>query len=111
MPSGYDNKVLYKKSGSAVGTNAGVTVTLTGVAKQAWTPLGIQVSGDAAALITIESPAGTVLYRKRKAAAFDFSDRFDAGDLIGASGADLLVKISASTANCEAQIEAAAIPG
>jgi hypothetical protein len=86
-------------------------VTITGAAGQRLSPVGIQASGDAACLVTIESPAGTILYKKRFAAAFTLSERFDVGDLMGASGGDLLVKISASTSNCEANIQAAPIVG
>ena len=92
-------------SATGVGTNAGVTVThaLTAGAQRA-VVTGIEVSGDAAALITVESPSGTPIYRKRKAAAFDFSEEFEAG-LPGAVGQNVLVKISASTSNCEANIQ------
>lgn len=65
----------------------------------------IQASGDAAALVTVESPSGTVLYRKRFAAAFNMADYFTSSPLVGAASQDILVKISASTANCEANIQ------
>jgi hypothetical protein len=89
--------------GTGVGTTAGVTVTQaapTDVTDK-YVLYGIQCSGDAAALVTVESPASTVLYRKRFAAAFNMSESFPAG-LYGAEGAAILTKISASTANCEA---------
>ena len=109
MPSGYDQKVLYKAQVTGVGTNAGVTQTIAAVAGQAWSPTAIECSGDAAAVVTIESPSGTPLYTKRFAAAFSFAERFDVGDLIGAAGAAILVKISASTSNCEATLSASAL--
>ena len=92
-------------SATGAGTNAGVTVThtlTTGAVRSVVT--GIEVSGDAAALITIESPSGTPIYRKRKAAAFDLSEEFEGG-LPGAAGQNVLVKISASTSNCEANMQ------
>lgn len=90
---------------TGVGTNAGVSVThtLTTSAKRSWVT-GIQASGDAAALVTIESPAGTVIYRKRFAAAFNMSEGF-ATPKKGADSQNILVKISASTSNCEANID------
>lgn len=100
-------KVRSRTSGSGVGTNAGVTVTLsapTGNLK--YTVTGIQASGDAAAVVTVESPSGTVLYRKRFAAAFTVSESWPLGGLSGAMTQAALVKISASTANCEACIQA-----
>lgn len=86
-----------------MGTNAGVTVThtLTTGANHAEVT-GVQGSGDAAALVTIESPAGTAIWRKRFAAAFTFSETLL---LPGAAAQNVLVKISASTANCEANIQ------
>jgi hypothetical protein len=65
---------------------------------------GIQCSGDAAALVTIESPASTVLYRKRFAAAFNMNERFDV-PIVGAAGSAILVKVSASSSNSEANFQ------
>lgn len=110
MPN-LENKVRGSAQGTGVGTNAGVTVTLTGLAGQVFSVRGIQVSGDAAAIVTVESPASTVLYRRRIAAAGSLAETWDIGQLKGASGADVLVKISASTANCEASIQADKLPG
>lgn len=90
---------------TGVGVAAGVTVThalQTGA--QNSVVESIEVSGDVAALVTIESPASTVLYRKRFAAAFAVTETFPNG-LKGAAGQSVLVKISASTANCEANIQ------
>jgi hypothetical protein len=93
-----------KFSATGVGTSAGVTVTRTvsGSDKRC-VVAGIDCSGDAAAIVTIESPAATILWRKRFAAAFNTSKEFSPG-LEGAEGQNVLVKISASTANCEANI-------
>lgn len=98
-------KAYQSFQGSGVGTNAGVTVTATGAAGFVMAPTQISCSGDAAALVTVESPSGTVLYRKRFAAAFTLSESFHLGSLKGAVAQDILVKISASTSNCEANIE------
>jgi len=99
-------KIKSRFQGTGVGTNAGVTVTqAAGGAAERYSATGIQCSGDAAALVTIESPASTVLYRKRFAAAFNMSEQFPVGAMQGAAGQAILVKISASTSNCEAQIQ------
>lgn len=92
-------------SGTGVGTSAGVTVTHTKTSGATYCLVtGVQCSGDAAALVTIESPASTVIWRKRFAAAFTLSEGF-ATPLQGGSGSNVLVKISASTSNCEANIQ------
>lgn len=93
---------------SAVGTNAGVTATISAVSGQRLHCTGIQCSGDAAALVTIESPSGTVLWRKRFAAAFSVSEAFPLGAVVGAVGQALIVKVSASTTNSEANIQSLA---
>lgn len=88
-----------------MGTNAGVSVTHTITTNAARCQVGgIQCSGDAAALVTVESPAGTILYKKRFAAAFNMSESFRV-PLAGADSQNVLVKISASTSNCEANIQ------
>lgn len=92
-------------SGTGVGTNAGVTVTQAASGTKTFVCTGIQYSGDAAALVTIESPASTILWKKRFAAAFSGSENFAFAPLAGAAGAAILVKISASTANSEANIQ------
>lgn len=108
MPDGGDpllQRVADRWSENGVGTNAGVTVTHAASASLTHIVTGIQVSGDLAALITIESPASTVLWRSRQTASFDRTFTFPPGVLQGAPGAALLVKVSASTANCEANIQ------
>lgn len=110
----YYSKDAGRFAASGVGTTAGTTQTIAAVTSPANAKLhctGIQCSGDAAALVTIESPSGTVLWRKRFAAAFSVSEAFPLGSVVGASGQAILVKISASTANCEANIQALAIFG
>ena len=102
----YFSKVNDRWSETAVGTNAGVTITRTaptGVHFDSVT--GFQCSGDAAALVSLESPSGTVLWRKRFTAAFTFSEAFPLGAIKGAEAAAVLLKISASTTNCEANIQ------
>jgi hypothetical protein len=92
---------------TGVGTNAGVSVTQaapTAGTNRKHLAVGIQCSGDAAAIVTVESPAATILYRKRFAAAFNMSESF-AIPIVGAVEQAILVKISASTSNCEANIQ------
>lgn len=92
-------------SGTGVGTNAGVTVTQAAVAGRTPLVTGIQCSGDAAALVTVESPASTILYKKRMTGTgWTLSEGFPS-PLVGTAGAAVLVKISASTSNSEANIQ------
>ena len=57
-------------TGTGTGTNAGVTVTKTAPsANKRHFVTGIQCSGDAACVVTVESPSGTELFRKRFTAA------------------------------------------
>lgn len=92
-------------SNKGTGTNAGVSVTQTdpGDGRRHVVTM-ISGSGDAAALVTVESPANTILWRKRFAAAFTFSEVFPPGALKGAASEAVVLKISASTSNCEANI-------
>ena len=103
----WEDKVRRRFSGTGVGTNAGVTVTEaagTGSAKHSVT--GIQCSGDLAALVTIESPANTVLYRKRMTGTgWVLSEQFPIGAIVGSAAGAILVKVSASTANSEANLQ------
>lgn len=105
----YFNKIGSRTTVTAVGTNAGASATLAATSGDKWTCVGIQCSGDAAALITIESPASTVLWQKRFAAAFTVSETFPLGFIVGSAGGAMLVKISASTSHCEANIQGALI--
>ena len=91
---------------SGVGTISGVTVTHAADSRTGTHHFvsGIQCSGDAAAVVTVESPSGTVLFRKRFAGAFTHNETFPV-PLRGAAEAAVLVKISASTLNCEANIQ------
>lgn len=99
------------KRATAVGTNAGVTATITGAAGERLSVTGIECSGDAAAIVTIESPASTILWRQRFAGAFTVNEDFEEGEVLGASGQNVLVKVSASTLNSEANIGAKRLPG
>lgn len=99
----YEEKAHTPFSGTGTGTNAGVTVTQAATTGKTPCVTHIAASGDAAALVTIESPASTVIWRKRFTAAFNMSEHFTQ-PVLGANGSAVLVKISASTANCEANI-------
>lgn len=91
-------------SATGVGTNAGVTVSVASAAAVTHVVSHVSGSGDAAALVTIESPASTVIWRKRFSGAFTFSETFPPGALSGSPASAIQVKISASTANCEANL-------
>lgn len=92
----------------AVSASGGATVTKAAPADVAFNRAhvctNIQCSGDAAALVTVESPANTILWRQRFAAAFNMSQQFDTG-LEGAPDQAMLVKISANTTNAEANMQ------
>lgn len=106
------SKVRLRQSNTGVGTSGVTTVTITGTAGCKLYCTGIQVSGDAACVVTIESPAATILWRKRFAAAFTISETFPPGSILsGTAAADMLVKTSASTSNAELNIQTHAITG
>ena len=101
----YTQSIIDRWSTTGSGTNAGVSSTHGLVLAQAHTATSIQCSSDLAAVVTIESPAGVVLWRKRYAAAFTMSEVFPPGTINGAYASDILVKVSASTAACEANMQ------
>lgn len=91
-------------SETAVGTNGGATAThAAGASGTKWVITGVQASGDAAAVVTIESPANTVLYKKRFAAAFNMSE--NGLVLHGADASAVVAKVSASTSNSEVNVQ------
>ncbi len=96
---------------AAVGTNGGATLTIAApAAGNKLVIQNIQVSGDAAAVVTVESPANTVLLKYRRAAAFADIHSFTDGVLRGADGAAMVVKVSASTSNSEANAQGWILP-
>jgi len=101
----YTQEIVKRWSNTGAGGAGGVTVTHSLVTQQAHTATTIQCSGDAAAVVTIESPAATKLWQKRYTAAFTMSEVFPPGTIVGPVSQDLLLKISASTAACEANIQ------
>lgn len=104
--------IVGRRQNTGVGTNAGVSVTIPVVGTSGLTicPVGIQFSGDAAAVVTVESPSGTALMTLRYAAAFADKVSFYPGAFQGAVDQAVVLKISASTAHCEAAIQAVVIP-
>lgn len=93
-----------KATATAVGTNAGATATLAKKTGTRTVVTHISGSSDATALVTLESPSGTVLWNKRLSAAGTFSESFHYGEYEAVDGQDILVKISASTTHSEANI-------
>lgn len=90
---------------TGAGTTTGVTVTQSApTAGRKHVVTTISGSGDAAATVTIESPATTIVWRKKFGAAFTFSEVFPPHAIEGVKDQAVLVKISASTASCEANI-------
>lgn len=104
----YFDRVNKRPSATNTGTTTGVSATVAApvASTRALACSGVQCSGDAAALVTIESPAATVLWQKRFSAAFAMSETFAPGSILGATGAEILVKVSASTSHSEANIQA-----
>lgn len=110
MSDYYFDKAYGRDAASNAVTGGGAvsaTMSIGSDSDALFSPVGIQCSGDAGALVTIESPAGTVKWRKRFAAAFSFSEGFLLGAIKGTKGQDMLVKVSGSTTNAEANIQAA----
>jgi len=101
--------IIHRLAATAVGTGAGATATIAADPGLVICCTGIQVSGDAAALVTIQSPSGTTLWRLRFPAAFTWSQTFPPGLICSNLSAALLVNISASTANCEANIQGVSV--
>jgi hypothetical protein len=101
----YFSKIYNRWKETSVGAGGGVTLDHAAVVGRLFGLMALQCSGDAAALVTIESPAGTVKFRKRFAAAFNFSETFPLGTVEGLTGDVLRLKISASTSNCEANFQ------
>lgn len=93
-----------------VGTNGGVSVTLAAIAASKFVVTHISGSGDAAAVVTLETPTGTVVWQKRFAAAFTFSENFHYGEYESTMNSTVTLKISASTSHCEANLGAIQIP-
>lgn len=102
------DKIKERFAVSAADTNGGgVTAAKAAPSNEdhRYVVTAIQCSGDAAALVTIESPASTVLFRKRFAAAFVMSETFAPGTIEGAAGAAVQVVVSAGTTNSEANLQ------
>jgi hypothetical protein len=109
----YFDKIRQRNSASAADTDGGgVTATISdpGDGKKL-VCTGLQASGDAAALVTVESPSGTVLWRKRFSGAFTMSETFVIGTIVGGVSEAMLAKVSASTTNSEVNIQAVTVAG
>jgi hypothetical protein len=101
-----DKRVKVRWPATGADTDGGgITVTRSDPGDGALYATGVQCSGDAAALVTIESPAGSVLWRKRFTGVFNMAETFAPGTLGGLDSEAMLVKISASTTNSEANLE------
>lgn len=98
-----------KLTATAVGTNAGVTATITAPAGAKPAVTHISCSGDGAALVTLEIPTGTVVWKKRFAAAFTVTENFAFAEWEGSVAGTASVKVSASTTNSEANIGGVAL--
>ncbi len=89
---------------ASTAASGGISTTVSGIDGKAATVEHISGSGDAAALVTVESPSNTVLWKQRYNAAFTFFLNFPPGILRGLEDNGVLIKISASTSNVEANI-------
>ena len=102
----YTQEIVKRWAESAADINGGGIISTHGaIPLQAHTVTSLQCSGDAAALITIESPPGTIIWRKRYLAGFVMSEIFPPGTIIGAQSAAISLKIDGSTENCEGNFQ------
>lgn len=92
----------------ATGTTG--TTTQAGVASKKHTVTHISGSSDAAGVVTLESPLGTVLWQKRFGAAFTFSETLPPGEYECPVNTDAVLKVSAGT-NKELNLAGYDIPG
>src|SRR3954470_15917358 len=90
------NKIYARWSATGTATSGGVTVSRSAVAGRRYGLTGFQASGDAAGLVTVEAPAGNILYRKRFTGVFTVSESFPLGTMEGGPGDLAQVKVSAS---------------
>lgn len=97
------------RAASASGTAGGVSVTLAADGNKTYAVTAVTYNSDAAFIATIESPAGTVLWRRRYAAAGGDHITFPLTPVLGAPGQAVLIKTSASTSLTDASIVAQAI--
>jgi hypothetical protein len=91
-------------SATAVGTDSGATATQSADASQRYVVTNISGHGDADAVITIESPASTVVWESKidvsvEGFSFDFSPTIPC-----AINTAVLGKIAASSADCQVTI-------
>jgi hypothetical protein len=95
------------QSSTATTTTGGLTLTKAAPsdALDYYAVTSIQASGDAAAVVSLESPSGTTIWRKRFSAAFTMSETFPPGTVIGAAGQAVLGKVSANTTNAEINVQ------
>lgn len=93
---------------TGAGTNAGVAVEQAAETGKIHVATHISGSGDVAAVVTLESPNGTIVWRRRHTAAFVFGEEVY---VRGATGQALRLEISASTAACEANLSGYSING
>lgn len=89
---------------NAAAASGGVSATKAAVTGGTHNVTNIACSSDAAAVVTIQSPSGTTIWRQRFAAAFAMNVPFYPGVLMGAADEAVLVNVSASTSNVEANI-------
>ena len=106
------NVRLYDFNVGAGTTSGGaISASQAAVTGEKFVCTGITASGDAACLVTIESPSGTALYKQRYASAFTLNLEFSHPSIVGAIGQALILKVSAATTNAEGYIRGYAIKG
>ena len=89
-------------SETAVGTDSGATATHALNNNNTFVVTSISGHCDADAIITIESPASTVLWQSKVDVSVEgFSFNFSGLSVVGVSAQAILGKISASSADCQ----------
>jgi|TARA_R110001583_G_scaffold43085_5_gene136996 hypothetical protein len=92
-------------SETAAGTDSGATATHAANNTNTYVVTSISGHVDADAIITIESPASSILWQSKIDVSVEgFSFNFSGLSVVGAGSGAILGKISASSADCQVNI-------
>lgn len=92
-------------SETAAGTDSGATATHAAVGTNTHIVTSISGHVDADSIITIESPASTILWQSKIDVSVEgFTFNFSGLSVVGAGSGAILGKLSASSADCQVNI-------